>query len=49
MVRNLEGKRNKRKGKLKEKKKHPYKVGGKFRLGNINLKKSQKKKKMGKN
>jgi len=49
MARDLEGKRNKRKSKLKEKKKHPYKVGGKFRLGNINLKKSQKKKKIKKN
>jgi len=30
-MRNTEGKRNKKKLKLKEKKKHPYKTGGKFR------------------
>jgi len=32
------GKRNKRKGKLKEKKKHPYRKGGKYRSTKILLK-----------
>ena len=34
-----DGRRNKRKNKLKEKKKHPYKKGGRFRIGNISKKK----------
>ena len=31
MVRVIEGSRNKKKGKLQEKKRNPYKVGGRFR------------------
>ncbi|MCR4327360.1 MAG: hypothetical protein NUV46_02145 [Nanoarchaeota archaeon] len=38
-------KRNKRKEKLKEKKKHPYKSGGIFRTGEIELRVSEKSKK----
>ncbi|MDP3965975.1 MAG: hypothetical protein Q8Q04_00405 [archaeon] len=34
--------RNKGKEKRREKKKHPYKSGGKFRLGDIELKESAK-------
>ncbi len=41
--------RNKKKDKLREKKKHPYKTGGKFRLGNIEMKESSQKKKNKKN
>jgi len=37
-------KRNKGKNKLREKKKHPYKVGGKFRSTNIKVKKKEDKK-----
>lgn len=35
-------KRNKRKGKLQEKKKHPYKSGGIFRTGEVQLRISEK-------
>ena len=37
-------KRNKGKNKLREKKKHPYKVGGKFRSTDIKVKKKKDKK-----
>jgi len=36
-----EGRRNKKKGKLKEKKKHPYKSGGRFRSFKKTLKNFQ--------
>jgi len=49
MVRFIEGKRNKVKDKLKEMKKHPYKTGGQFRLGNIKLRESVQSKKKKKN
>jgi len=49
MVRDSGERRNKRKDKLREKKKHPYKTGGKFRLGNITLRESLEKKKKKKN
>jgi len=56
MVRFIEGSRNKKKKKLEEKKKNPYKIGGRFRTMAINetsnpnkkvldLKKSKKKSK----
>ena len=48
MARDIEGRRNKRKEKFRERKKHPYKSGGKYRTGDIDLKESQKRKK-GKN
>ena len=44
MARDNGDKRNKRKTKFKEKKKHPYKSGGRLRTSEINLKKSQEKK-----
>jgi len=34
--------RNKRKDKKRERKKHPYKQGGKYRAANISLKNSRK-------
>jgi hypothetical protein len=37
------GKRNKKKGKFKEKKKNPYKTGGAQRSMNVSLKKKNKK------
>lgn len=43
MTRDTEGKRNKKKNKFKEKKKHPYKSGGKFRTGGVKIKNSKKK------
>ncbi|NCN51670.1 hypothetical protein GW931_01530 [archaeon] len=49
MARDSEERRNKKKDKLREKKKHPYKTGGKFRLGNIKMKESADKKKKKKN
>ncbi|MBU2612632.1 MAG: hypothetical protein KKB62_02840 [Nanoarchaeota archaeon] len=41
MARINEEKRNKKKSKFKEKKKHPYKSGGRRRTSEIDLKKSQ--------
>ena len=40
----LEDRRNKGKDKKREKKKHPYKKGGKFRSYRINVKKKENKK-----
>jgi len=37
--------RNKKKDKLLEKKKHPYKTGGRSRTGDVKLRESEKKKK----
>lgn len=49
MVRDTGERRNKKKDKLKEKKKHPYKTGGTFRIGNISLRESPQTKKKKKN
>jgi len=43
MVRDSGERRNKKKNKLREKKKHPYKTGGRFRTNNFKIKKSKDK------
>lgn len=40
-MREIDGRRSKKKDKFREKKKHPYKSGGRFRVGNVKLRDSQ--------
>ncbi len=41
MARFVEGRRNKGRDKLREKKKHPYKSGGQFRSGDVKLRNAE--------